>query len=154
MTIKVRYSGLATYMALIPLAKNNKLPYRFAIFDRFIRFVPTIMALTALEFLWPLMFAGPFFTRVADFNLEKCTRTWWHNLFFINNFFPVLDIVSSAIWMTNHYINLLDLTLVWWSYLLIISWLPLISTWFDRSSLNSSKHETWPRIQWSLYCRL
>lgn len=77
------------------MARAGKLPYGFAIFDRWIRFMPSIAALTALEFLWPLLFSGPFFTRVAEFNLKKCTDNWYHNLIFTNNLRDgVIDIVS------------------------------------------------------------
>ena len=32
------------------------------------------------------MGSGPFYKRVATFNLEKCSKNWWRNLLFINNY--------------------------------------------------------------------
>lgn len=39
-----------------------------------------------MEFLWPLTGSGPFYKRIAEFNLSKCTANWWRNLLFINNY--------------------------------------------------------------------
>ena len=80
-------SGAAVFLIVYPMAVTGKLSYSFAIIDRFIRFLPAMISLTALEFLWPLTGSGPFFKRVAAFNLDKCSRNWWLNLLFINNYF-------------------------------------------------------------------
>lgn len=50
---------------------------------------------TALELLWPLVGNGPIFSRVSNFVLNKCTKHWWRNLLFINNYgIDTIDIVS------------------------------------------------------------
>lgn len=85
--------GFVTFTGLYPLAKDGKLPYAFVAFIRWVHFVPSILCLTMIEFIWPIFGSGPFFTRVADFVLKKCTESWWWNLFFIQNWFPVLKIV-------------------------------------------------------------
>jgi len=90
--------GFTTFMTLYPMITKNgpkKFPYVMAIVDRYIRFLPSIMAVVALEFVWPLMFDGPFFKRVSTFVLEKCSRSWWWNLTFVQNWFPVLDICGG-----------------------------------------------------------
>ena len=53
------------------------------------------MSLVCLEFVWPLLFDGPFMTRVGNFVKDKCSRTWFLNVFFIQNWFPVLDICGG-----------------------------------------------------------
>lgn len=51
--------------------------------------------LTALELLWPLSGNGPLFTRVAEFIKNRCTKNWWRNLIFFNNYvIDSVDIVS------------------------------------------------------------
>lgn len=80
-------TGFATFSILFPMAKKAKLPYLAAIADRFIRFLPPILVLTAFEFIWPIIGNGPLYTRVADFNLFKCENNWIYNLFFVNNIF-------------------------------------------------------------------
>ena len=88
-------SGIATSLIAYPLAIKSKLPFLPAILDRFVRFVPALAVLTALEFLWPFAGSGPIFSRVANFVLNKCTKNWWLNLLFINNALDAIDIVSG-----------------------------------------------------------
>lgn len=80
-------SGIASFAILYPMAKSKKLPYLAAIFDRFARFLPAMVSLTALEFLWHMVGSGPFFTRVAEFNNNRCRKNWWLNFLFMNNYF-------------------------------------------------------------------
>ena len=92
--------GFTTFIMLYPImkkmkAENKPFPFAFAIFDRWLRFTPSIMCLVCLEFLWPLLFDGPFFSRVGSFVHDKCQRTWFLNLFYIQNWFPVLDICAG-----------------------------------------------------------
>jgi len=92
--------GFATFMMVYPMMKQmhkdrKSFPFGFAIFDRWLRFTPSIMSLVALEFTWALVFDGPFYTRVSSFVKDKCQRTWYHNLFFVQNWFPVLDICGG-----------------------------------------------------------
>lgn len=88
-------SGFVTFSVLYPMAKSRKLPYGFAIFDRFMRLFPGILAITALEFLWPLTRSGPYWTRVAEFVTDKCERNAWRNLLFINNWQNGIEMVSE-----------------------------------------------------------
>jgi len=88
--------GFATFVTLYPMiVKMKKFPYLLTILDRYLRFLPSIMTIVAFEFLWPLLFDGPFFKRVGTFVLEKCSRSWWWNLTFLQNWFPVLDICGG-----------------------------------------------------------
>ena len=92
--------GFSTFMMVYPMMKKlrsegKSFPFAFAVFDRWLRFTPSIMCLVCFEFLWPLLFNGPFFTRVGSFVHDKCRRTWFLNLFYIQNWFPVLDICAG-----------------------------------------------------------
>ncbi|KAI1303725.1 hypothetical protein HDE_02217 [Halotydeus destructor] len=93
--------GVTTYSIMVPLAKKKKLPFFSAIFDRWVRFAPSVLCITAIEFIWPVLWSGPLFTRVADFTIHKCTATWWKNLLFINNWFPVIDICAGHTFSTS-----------------------------------------------------
>lgn len=81
-------------MILYPLARKRKLPYFKIVFDRWLRYVPSIICLTALEFLFPFFSSGPLWTRITTFFSEKCHENYWLNFFFIQNWIPSLDIVS------------------------------------------------------------
>ena len=92
--------GFATFHALFPIMnklikEKKKFPYTLAILDRYLRFIPSIMTIVAMEFIWTLSFDGPFFTRVSNFVLDKCTRSWWWQFTFMQNMFPGLDICAG-----------------------------------------------------------
>jgi hypothetical protein len=80
-------SGAAVFLIGYPMVRAGKFPYVFNLVDRYIRFLPAMLCLTALEFVWPLTGSGPFFKRIAQFNLQKCSRNWWLNTLFLNNYF-------------------------------------------------------------------
>ena len=79
------------------LAKERKLPYGFAIVDRYFRFLPGLIGLLALETLWPLMASGPLYTRVGNFITAKCAANGWINFLMVSNWLAALDIVSDSI---------------------------------------------------------
>ncbi|KAI1303644.1 hypothetical protein HDE_02075 [Halotydeus destructor] len=78
--------GFATYWTVSPVIRKGKFNYLQAVKDRWLKFVPIIMALVAMEIVWPLIGAGPYYTRVANHLLTKCTNNAWMNFVFINNF--------------------------------------------------------------------
>jgi hypothetical protein len=92
--------GFATFYALYPMMlkfmnERKKFPYLLAITDRYLRFIPSLMTIVAMEFVWTMLFNGPMFTRVSSFVLEKCSRSWWWQLTFMQNMFPGLDICAG-----------------------------------------------------------
>src|SRR6185437_3842286 len=97
------------------IVKMKKFLYLFAVLDRYLRFLPAIMTIVALEFLWPLLFDGPFFKRVGTFVLEKCSRSWWWNLTFLQNWFNVLDICGGHTFFSAVDMQLFILGLVFMS---------------------------------------
>lgn len=88
-------TGYASFAMLYPMARRGRLPFKAAILDRVIRFMPPLLVLTACEFIWPILGSGPFYTRVSEFNLAKCEKNWFYNLLFVNNFINSIDICSG-----------------------------------------------------------
>jgi len=92
--------GFATFWTLYPIMtklfnERKRFPYMLAVLDRYLRFIPSIMTIIAVEFIWTMSFSGPFFTRVSNFVHQKCTKSWWWNLTFLQNWGPVLDICAG-----------------------------------------------------------
>ncbi|KAI1303712.1 hypothetical protein HDE_02212 [Halotydeus destructor] len=112
MCIVTFLGGVTTYSILMPMARKKKLPFFFALFDRWARFAPSVLCITAIEFIWPILWSGPLFTRVADFTIKKCTETWWKNLIFINNWFPAVDVCAGHTYSTSMDFQLFFLGLV------------------------------------------
>lgn len=61
------------------------------------RYLPSVVSLLALDFLWPVVGNGPMFSQVAKELLDKCTKSWWRNVLFLSNNSPVLETVSRAL---------------------------------------------------------
>ena len=84
---------LATYVMLGKLAKSKTGCFNIplAYFHRWYRLVPAL-ALTTLiiMFLFPHLVKGPLAgDYYNDAVYPKCTKYWWPNLIFINNFYPL-----------------------------------------------------------------
>lgn len=87
-------SGFSTFLLLQPLIEENRLNFKIAIFDRWIRFAPVVLAITCMDFVWPLILNGPFHSRVASWISNKCGNNWWWNIPLISIFFPALEICA------------------------------------------------------------
>ena len=61
-----------------------------------------MIAMTMCELLWPLFSDGPIYSRVANFVTDKCTKHWWMNLLFINNYLDTVDICGGS----SYYISI------------------------------------------------
>ena len=105
-------SGFATYHALSPLIRRGDLRPGMAVLDRWLRFLPSVLAITALDFVWPLLFSGPFYSRVARFVSDKCSRNWWYNPLFISIFFPALDLCAPHTYYCSIDLNMFILGLL------------------------------------------
>lgn len=71
----------------MPLLERSKgkLNFTAAILDRWLRFVPCIMSLVALEFCFPLLGWGPLYSKIGQNIVGRCSKTWFYNLFFLSN---------------------------------------------------------------------
>ena len=86
--------GFVTFWsAYTPLASGS---FRMgaALFEKWIRFMPSIMVMVAIDLLWPMYGSGPMFTGIAKHLLNKCTRNSWMNLLFVSNFVTAPENVS------------------------------------------------------------
>ena len=95
-------SGFGTFAILWPIAQSHKIRMIPAILDRWIKYLPPLVCVTCLEFLWPTFSSGPFWTRVADAFSKKCHKNYWLNFFFVNNWISSFDIVSYHLWPSDH----------------------------------------------------
>lgn len=87
-------SGCLTYLTTYSAIKSGRFKYKSAIKKKWLRYLPSIFALLALDFVWPLLGDGPMFTQVGNIVLNKCTKNWWMNLLFVSNYKPALDNVG------------------------------------------------------------
>ena len=56
---------------------------------------PGVASIMALDFTWYLWGSGPFYSRIGQIHVDKCSRTWWKNFLFVSNLWgPSIDIVS------------------------------------------------------------
>ena len=94
-------SGLSTFLLLQPLITENRLSFKMAIFDRWIRFAPAVMIITCFDFIWPLVLNGPFHSRVSSWISWKCSKNWWWNLSMISVFLPALEICAPHTYFTS-----------------------------------------------------
>ena len=88
--------GFVTFWALEKFVRNDSLNFVAAIFDRWLRYMPTIMAMVALDIMWPFFGEGPMYTQISKHLLDKCTRNWWMNFLFIGNIKSAPDNVSFS----------------------------------------------------------
>ena len=121
-------SGIATFAIMYPMAKKKKFPFFAAIFDRFTRFLPPILILTACEFIWPLIGSGPFYKRIADFTLQKCEKNWIYNALFINNFLRPIDICGGHLFSSSVDMQLFFMGLI---CIFIFSRSEKVGVWFS-----------------------
>lgn len=90
------YTGYVTFYFAYPLALEGRLPYLMAFADRLLRHVPAVGLVVCFDFIWPLLFTGPLYERVARFTLDKCTKHWWASVFMINTNLAPVEIVSAS----------------------------------------------------------
>lgn len=76
--------------------KGGNFSYGWSTLDRVLKHLPALVAIVCLDLMWPLFGSGPFFTRVANFTLGKCSQYWWANLSFTTNFLSSIEMVSHS----------------------------------------------------------
>jgi hypothetical protein len=121
-------SGFSTFLMLQPLIQGNRLNYKMAIFDRWVRFAPVVMAITCMDFVWPLILNGPFHSRVSSWINWKCRSHWWWNLSMISIFFPALEICAPHTYYTSVDMMMFLLGLVAITLLVKKPWLGIVSS--------------------------
>lgn len=89
------FGGFAAFVVMYPMAKKKQLPYVFAFVDRFLKFLPSMICITAFDFVWPLLGTGPFHSHLSKFIIDRCHRGWWANLLMVNNLIEPEDTVCT-----------------------------------------------------------
>lgn len=89
------FGGFAAFVVMYPMAKNKQLPYFLAYVDRFLKFLPSMIFITALDFIWPLTGSGPFHSHLSENIVDRCTRGWWANILMVSNIIDPEDTVST-----------------------------------------------------------
>ena len=86
--------GFVTYWSSYKIAQAGKLDIFKALFVKWLRFLPSMVIMVAIDLLWPIYGSGPVFNHIADHLLNKCTRNSWTNFVFANNFLTATECVS------------------------------------------------------------
>ncbi|CAG2169386.1 unnamed protein product [Oppiella nova] len=66
----------------------------------FLRMIPSVCGIIAVNFLWPLLTTGPILIddSTDTYVTNNCHNNWWHNLLLINNWFSPDDICLINTW--------------------------------------------------------
>ena len=87
-------SGLVVTYISVPMFKRTGAPTLFSYISmRWFRFMPSMIGIICFHILWPLMGSGPVFKKYANELTEPCSRNWWTNILFINNWLLLPDMV-------------------------------------------------------------
>lgn len=86
--------GFVTFWSTHTLMQKGTFRIGSALYEKWIRFMPSIMMMVAIDLLWPMYGSGPMYTGIANHLLNKCTRNAWMNFFFISNFVTASENVS------------------------------------------------------------
>lgn len=86
--------GFVTFWSSHKLMQKGTFRMGSALYEKWIRFMPSIMMIVGIDLLWPMFGSGPMYTGIANHLLNKCTRNWWMNFFFISNFATAPENVS------------------------------------------------------------
>lgn len=88
---------LATLSLLKNIESEGKSVWIKKIFQRFLRLVlPLAVVLLFYAYVWEHLGTGPQWSSVVDKNADLCKQSLWKNLLFIQNFYPIENMVSCT----------------------------------------------------------
>jgi Acyltransferase family len=89
-------SGVLSSISILKdVSEGGKASWFKKILSRFLRLVlPLTIVLLFYAFIWEHLGTGPQWSAVVDKNADLCKESMWKNLLFIQNFFPIEDMVS------------------------------------------------------------
>ena len=76
---------IAGFLTLQTCRRAQSFNPLIAILRKYIKLASGVAFVLAMEFLWPIISQGPFYSRVSDQLMEKCSKTWWTHLLMIAN---------------------------------------------------------------------
>lgn len=88
------YVTVTSIVSFVSRAKENKSTLNMMIcfmFSKWLRTMPLVVSLMALEFIWPLMSTGPMYPEASAWLVNNCYKYWWTNILLIANWFPSID---------------------------------------------------------------
>lgn len=90
-------SGLLACLTLLKVAESgDKTLWLKKILKRFFRLaVPLFFVLLFYAYIWEHLGTGPQWSAVVDKNADLCKQNLWKNLLFIQNFYPVDEMVRK-----------------------------------------------------------
>lgn len=81
---------LASFSLFKKLEQNNKLNVLKEYFDRYLRIVPSLAVMIVFStHIMQHIGSGPLYKFLIQHEAELCSKFWWRNLLFINNWFGV-----------------------------------------------------------------
>jgi hypothetical protein len=86
--------GFVTFLSNHSKIREGTFRMGSALFDKWIRFMPSIMMMVCIDLLWPMHSSGPMFTGIANHLLNKCTYHSWMNFLFLSNMMSAPENVS------------------------------------------------------------
>jgi len=89
---------LSFYTNFKGLEKRKKINFLAIIFNRFCRISPANWFTILLILVIPSISSGPLWNEYFDYQFNKCTKFWWSNLIFINNWFKESNICLIHTW--------------------------------------------------------
>lgn len=88
---------LATLSLLKNIESAGKSLWLKKILQRFLRLaLPLAVVLLFYAYVWEHLGTGPQWSSIVDKNADLCKQSFWRNLLFIQNFFPIEETVSCA----------------------------------------------------------
>lgn len=63
--------------------------------NRWLRYTPALMAMVAIDIVWPFFGSGPMYTQISNHLQDKCLKSWWMNLLALGNVQSAPDNVSN-----------------------------------------------------------
>ncbi|XP_076352170.1 nose resistant to fluoxetine protein 6-like [Tachypleus tridentatus] len=65
---------------------NGRFSIPVFLMHRYIRLAPTLLMVSAIVIIIPLLGSGPLWNETLEFEVEGCKNWWWSNAIFLNNF--------------------------------------------------------------------
>ena len=89
---------LASYSSLHRMANTGQINVVQQILSRFFRLWPSLCVTVMLIFLIPSLGSGPLWKEYFTVQLDKCSKNWWSNTLFINNWWDESEMCLLHTW--------------------------------------------------------
>lgn len=91
-------AGFLVVYGTFEMIKNGRFSLFRSFFSRWIRHLPTLLVLLALDFMWPIFTpSGPLVEMASREVIGKCSRNWWRPILMMANTQTLSDSVSVTL---------------------------------------------------------